>query len=137
MGAGQPRAIIDWQRVDSLATAHCSITGIAGVLGINRATLTLAIERDKHMTVVEYRAKMRETGTTLMREAIYEAGLKGNLIAQIFWLKNRDNWADKAIMQHEMLPPVQLQLPEGMEPDKMKMIESFFNPNTKKDGDGD
>jgi hypothetical protein len=132
---GHPLTVIDWDKVDEMAKAHCSITGIAGVLGVSRGTLASAIEREQKMTVSEYRNQRRETGTALMRGAIYGAGLKGNIIAQIFWLKNRDGWADKAIMQHEMLPPVQLQLPTDMEGDKMKMIESFFNPD--KDGDNE
>jgi hypothetical protein len=133
-GVGQPRAVIPWDQVDEMARAHCSITGIAGVLGISRATLTDAIEREYNITVSEYRNERREHGTALMRGAIYNAGLKGNIIAQIFWLKNRDGWTDRAVMQHEMLPPVQLQLPADMEHDKQKMIEQFFNPEMKSDG---
>jgi len=131
-GVGQPRAIIDWKKVEQLATAHCSITGIAKILGYSPATLSKAIEREYKILSTEYLHEHRQHGIDLMRSAIYKAGLQGNIIAQIFWLKNRDGWADKTQIQHEMLPPVQLQLPADVNLQDAKMIEQFFNAN--KDG---
>ena len=83
------------------------------------------------MRATDYLQERKEEGTALMREAIYKEGLNGNIIAQIFWLKNRDGWSDKTLMQHEMLPPVQLSLPSDVSQQDVKMVEEFFN--AKKD----
>lgn len=127
--AGRPRAKIEWERVDELARAHCSLRAIAKILKYDPQTLTLAIKRDKKMYATDYLHSLKEEGTALMREAIYKAGIEGNIIAQIFWLKNRDGWADKALVQHELLPPVQLSLPTDVSGEDVKMIEKFFNPD--------
>lgn len=126
-GRGQPRAKIDWERVDDFAKAHCSITAIAKILKYSAPTLSKAIEREKKMLSTDYLHELKEEGTALMREAIYNAGLKGNIIAQIFWLKNRDGWSDKAVVTHEGLAPVQLALAPDINMQDAKMIENFFN----------
>ncbi len=130
---GKPRANIDWTRVDEMARAHVNITAIARILNINKITLASAIEREFGLRASHYLQERKEEGTGLMREAIYRAGIEGNIIAQIFWLKNRDGWADKALVQHEVLPPVQLQLPPGVDEKSTKMVMEFFN--TDDDGD--
>jgi hypothetical protein len=129
--AGRPKAKIDWKRVDELLQAHCSMAGIARIIGIAPVTLRGAIEREFKMLTTDYIEERKEEGTALMREAIYKEGLGGNIIAQIFWLKNRDGWSDKTLMQHEMLPPVQLSLPNDISQQDVKMVEEFFN--VKKD----
>lgn len=128
---GQPRAKIDWERVDELARAHCSMTAIAKILKYSAVTLSRAIERDFKMRASDYLHERKEEGTGLMREAIYQAGINGNIIAQIFWLKNRDGWSDKALVQHEMLPPVQVSLPADVSQEDAKMIEEFFNDDKR------
>lgn len=124
---GGPRAIINWERVKELGRAHVSASAIARVLGYEKTTLYRNIEYKYGMNASAYLHSLHEEGTALMREAIYNAGIKGNIIAQIFWLKNRDGWADKAIVQHELLPPVQISLPPGVDEKEAKMIEAFFN----------
>ena len=129
--AGRPKAIIDWKRVDELARAHVNASAISRILGYDKATLYRNIEYKYKMNASDYLHERHDEGTGLMREAIYKAGIQGNIIAQIFWLKNRDNWADKALVQHEILPPVQISLPPGVDEADAKMIEEFFN--AKKD----
>jgi hypothetical protein len=125
---GRPRAKIDWERVDELARAHCSVTAIAKILKYSAPTLSLAIEREKKMYATDYLFLLKEEGTALMREAIYQAGIKGNIIAQIFWLKNRDGWSDKSTISHEgILPPVQITLAPDINLKDAKMIENFLN----------
>jgi hypothetical protein len=125
---GQPRAKIDWKRVDELARAHCSLTAIARVLGYYTGTIADAIKREFKMSASDYLHERKEEGTGLMRESIYKAGIDGNIIAQIFWLKNRDGWSDKATVTHEgILPPVQINLAPDISQQDAKMIENFFN----------
>jgi hypothetical protein len=131
MAAGRPKAKIDWKRVDELAKAHINASAISRILGYEKATLYRNIEYKYKMKATDYLHSLHEEGTGLMREAIYKAGLQGNIIAQIFWLKNRDGWADKQQVTHEMLPPVQISLPPDVNIQDAKMIEEFFN--AKKD----
>jgi hypothetical protein len=79
------------------------MTGIAKIMKYSTPTISLAIERTFNMRATDYLHERKEEGTALMREAIYEAGLKGNIIAQIFWLKNRDGWSDRQQVTHEIL----------------------------------
>lgn len=131
---GQPRAKIDWERVDELARAHCTVTSIAKILGYDKVTLYRNIEYKFKMKATDYLHERKEEGTGLMREAIYKAGLSGNIIAQIFWLKNRDGWSDKATVTHEgILPPVQINLAPDISQGDAKMIENFFNGLTDDD----
>ena len=129
--AGRPKAIINWKRVDELARAHVNASAISRILGYDKITLYRNIEYKYKMKATDYLHERHDEGTGLMREAIYKAGIQGNIIAQIFWLKNRDGWADKALVQHEILPPVQISLPPGVDEADAKMIEEFFN--AKKD----
>src|SRR5665648_83317 len=108
---GRPKAKIDWKRVDELGRAHVNASAISRVLGYSKATLYRNIEYKFKIHASDYLQELHEEGTALMREAIYKAGIDGNIIAQIFWLKNRDGWADKQQVTHEMLPPVQISLP--------------------------
>ena len=127
MTAGRPRAKIDWKRVDELAHAHVNASAISRILGYEKATLYRNIEAKFKMNASDYLHSRHEEGPALMRESIYKAGIEGNIIAQIFWLKNRDGWADKQQVTHEMLPPVQISLPPGVDIQDAKMIEEFFN----------
>jgi len=129
--AGRPKAIIDWKRVDELARAHVNASAISRILGYDKITLYRNIEYKYKMKATDYLHERHDEGTGLMREAIYKAGIQGNIIAQIFWLKNRDGWADKQQVTHEILPPVQISLPPGVDEADAKMIEEFFN--AKKD----
>ena len=129
--AGRPKAKIDWKRVDELAHAHVNASAISRILGYSRMTLYRNIEYKYKMNASDYLHERHEEGTGLMREAIYKSAIEGNIIAQIFWLKNRDGWADKQQVTHEVLPPVQISLPPDVNIKDAKMIEEFFN--TKKD----
>jgi hypothetical protein len=131
--AGRPKAKIDWERVDQLARAHCSMTGIAKIMKYSTPTISLAIERTFNMRATDYLHERKEEGTALMREAIYEAGLKGNIIAQIFWLKNRDGWSDRQQVTHEILPTIQVALPGDTTEQDSKMIQEFFKTGDNED----
>lgn len=82
----------------------------AFLLSLERGTsITEACEnaRISRMTVWRWRKKYKgfdskvllviDSRTQSMEDALYASGLKGNVIAQIFWLKNRakDRWKDK------------------------------------------
>jgi len=125
--AGRPKSQIDWKRVDELARAHVNASAISRILGYDKVTLYRNIEYKYKVKATDYLHERHVEGTGLMREAIYKAGIQGNIIAQIFWLKNRDGWTDKALVQHEVLPPVLLSLPPEANDEDAKMIEAFIN----------
>lgn len=135
MRPGRKRAIIDWERVQQLGHAHCSASAISRILGYDKVTLYRNIEFKFKVPASEYLHSLHDEGVALMREQIYLQGLNGNIIAQIFWLKNRDGWSDKQLVQHELLPPVQISLPPGTDEKEAKMIEAFFKTSTDEDNE--
>ncbi len=45
---------------------------------------------------------IRNARTQVMEDALFQSGIKGNVVAQIFWLKNRGGgeWKDKQEIEH-------------------------------------
>ena len=68
---------------------------IAKNMGVSVATL-YNWKRD-HLEILEALKESKEVADRNVENALYEAALKGNITAQIFWLKNRKpkDWREK------------------------------------------
>lgn len=72
-----------------------SISEFAEAAGVTRVTIWLWRKKykgfdDKVLSIIDSR-------TQSVEDALYASAIKGNVVAQIFWLKNRgkDRWKDK------------------------------------------
>ena len=70
---------------------------IAKNMGVSVATL-YNWKRD-HLEILEALKESKEVADRNVENALYEAALKGNITAQIFWLKNRKpkDWREKQL----------------------------------------
>ena len=68
---------------------------IAHNMGINYSTLRLW--KDKYPALLAVLKEGKDVVDRAVENALYEAALKGNITAQIFWLKNRKpkDWREK------------------------------------------
>ena len=70
---------------------------IAKNMGIG--TTTLYRWKEEHREIREVLKETKEVADRNVENALYEAALKGNITAQIFWLKNRKpkDWREKQL----------------------------------------
>lgn len=72
---GQPKAIIDWKRVDDLLIAGCSGREIAGNLGLNPNTIYSRCVTDHGIEFSEYSRQKSEKGESILRAHQYAKAL--------------------------------------------------------------
>ena len=67
---------------------------------INQATFWRWRKQDKKLDKIVI--QVLESRTQTVEDALYTGATKGNVVAQIFWLKNRakDRWKDKQEYEH-------------------------------------
>ena len=77
-------------------------------LGVARQTMWKLRKKDPAFATAE--AEVLNTRSELVEDALYQNALKGNVIAQIFWLKNRDHrrWKDRHEVAHDVANPTSL-----------------------------
>lgn len=87
--AGQPKAIIDWKKVDDLLIAGCSGREIAGQLGIYHGTLYDRCFTDNGIQFSEYSQQKYSKGDALLRATQFAKALGKNKDADntmLIWL---------------------------------------------------
>jgi len=75
MGAGRPRAIINWDDVDRLLIAGCSGVEVAASHGLNPATIYDRCEKDHGTSFSEYSQEKKAKGQSLIRVQQFEKAL--------------------------------------------------------------
>lgn len=70
-GRGQPKADIDWKKVDDLLIAGCMGTGIAAYIGISPETLYDRCLIDKGKLFSRYSQEKKEKGDEILRAHQY------------------------------------------------------------------
>ena len=113
---------INIERVAELAGQGLTTKQIAHCCGFSRATLYSRMKTDSD--VLDAVKKGRAMGLQTVTNALFESAVKGNVTAQIFYLKNRDpkRWRDRRIHEqydtkskHVPLLPFQFVSPTGRE----------------------
>ena len=87
------RVKIDLKEVQKLASRGLSLEQIAAALGFS--VKTLARKRAEMSELSEAIEKGRAQGINTIANALFENAEKGNVTAQIFFLKARAQWKDK------------------------------------------
>ena len=85
IGAGRPKAKIDWDKVGKYLQAQCSTVGIAGLLGISPDTLYKRCKEDNKIEYTAFSELKKAEGKELLRAKQFESAMKGNIPMGI-WL---------------------------------------------------
>jgi len=101
--------MIDWKLVDDLLISGCLGTEVAAHFGIHAETLYRRCEKDKKVGFSEYLRQKRAKGDCLIREAQFDAAVRGRDRGMLIWLgKNRLGQSDKAEVAHKREMPIQI-----------------------------
>lgn len=100
--------------VEGWARDGLSNEQIAANLGVNVATLYEW--RLRHPEFAESIKKGKEVADREVENALHQSALSGNIVAQIFWLKNRKpgQWRDKQDVEHSGGLEIKVKLPEDL-----------------------
>jgi predicted transcriptional regulator len=105
-------------RVQALARKGLSMDQIADCLGISRATLYK--HKSIHADFADAIRVGQAKGVARVANALFESAMKGNVTAQIFFLKNRDMvaWQDRSVLaaNHTVTSKDEKDIEEGMTP---------------------
>jgi hypothetical protein len=85
-----------------LARNYCLLGATDAQLAqfFNTSDRTIRTWKDKHADFAAALAHGKQMADAKVAGALYDNALGGNVVAQIFWMKNRQNWRDK--VDHEM-----------------------------------
>ena len=99
--AAKNKRIAKWEEPENLvklegwARAGLSMEQIAKNMGVSKVTLYKY--QDESIYIMNALKKGKEVCDFAVENALYTAAISGNVVAQIFWLKNRmpESWKDK------------------------------------------
>ena len=94
--------VIDHDKVEQLAAQGLGPTQIARALGISWDTYNKNKKRSSELSEAIKRSEAR--GLAKVTNSLFKSANQGNVTAQIFYLKNRDqkNWADRLETNHSI-----------------------------------
>ena len=87
----QPR--VDLDEIEMMASVGMTTKQIADALHIAPSTFGKLVKNDP--TVQEAIDRGTARGVKMVTDSLFQNAMKGNVAAQIFWLKNRGAWQDK------------------------------------------
>jgi hypothetical protein len=91
----RPKVQIDWDRVGQMLEAGCSGVGIAGVLGIDEATLRKRCPKDLKISFSEFAQQKKAKGDDLLRLKQFDMAMKGDKTLLIWLGKQRLEQAER------------------------------------------
>jgi hypothetical protein len=99
---GRKPIVIDHDKVEQLAAQGLGPTQIARALGISWDTYNKNKKRSSELSEAIKRGEAR--GLAKVTNSLFKSANQGNVTAQIFYLKNRDqkNWADRLETNHSI-----------------------------------
>ena len=99
---GRKPIVIDHDKVEQLAAQGLGPTQIARALGISWDTYNKNKKRSSELSEAIKRSEAR--GLAKVTNSLFKSANQGNVTAQIFYLKNRDqkNWADRLETNHSI-----------------------------------
>jgi hypothetical protein len=92
-GAVQPFPKVDLDEVEAMASVGMTTQQIADALHIAPSIFGKMLKNDPLVQEAVDRGKAR--GVKMVTDSLFANAMKGNVAAQIFWLKNRGQWQDK------------------------------------------
>jgi len=91
----------DWSKLDGMLMFDASKNLCSRELGVSDETIERRIRDEHDCTFSEYKKKQLEKTVLKLKQKLIQMGLKGNLGALIFALKNLSDWTDKVTQTTE------------------------------------
>lgn len=92
----------DWGKLDGFLEYGATKKVAAAAIFVSEDTLERRIKEKFGLTFGEYRAEKSAVMALRLKQAIITNALKGNVVAQIFALKNVAGWTDKVDNVHSI-----------------------------------
>lgn len=90
---------IDWKQVENCFRAGCNVTEAAQYVGISDETLRRHYkaykQKETGLEFVDYVAQFKGKGSALRKVKAMDMAMSGNVVMNIFLLKNLEGYADK------------------------------------------
>lgn len=92
-GQNYPLPRVDLDEIEMMASVGMTTKQIAEALHINPSVFGRLLTNDPVVQEAVDRGLAR--GIKMVTDSLFQNAMKGNVAAQIFWLKNKGQWADK------------------------------------------
>lgn len=92
-GSSYPLPRVDLDEIEMMASVGMTTKQIAEALHINPSVFGRLLTNDPVVQEAVDRGTAR--GVKMVTDALFQNAMKGNVAAQIFFLKNKASWADK------------------------------------------
>lgn len=92
-GSVQKYPKVDLDEIEMMASVGMTTKQIADALHLAPSVFGKMQTNDPYITEAVERGKAR--GVKMVTDSLFQNAMKGNVAAQIFWLKNRGQWQDK------------------------------------------
>lgn len=92
-GQNYPLPRVDLDEIEMMASVGMTTKQIAEALHVNPSVFGRLLANDPVVQEAVDRGVAR--GVKMVTDSLFQNAMKGNVAAQIFWLKNRGAWQDK------------------------------------------
>lgn len=111
----RPKIPISLKQVEALAAQGLTRKQIAEALGISPATVYDRQRKDEDFKAAIKRGKAK--GIVKVSNALFQQAIKGNITAQIFYLKTQAGWKEKDRLDVKQQGSVQINFVDDLKPD--------------------
>ena len=111
----RPKIPISLKQVEALAAQGLTRKQIAEALGISPATVYDRQRKDEDFKAAIKRGKAK--GIAKVSNALFQQAIKGNITAQIFYLKTQAGWKEKDRLDVKQQGSVQINFVDDLKPD--------------------
>lgn len=84
---------VDLDEIEMMASVGMTVKQIADALHLSPSVFGRLVKNDPVVQEAIDRGTAR--GVKMVTDSLFQNAMKGNVAAQIFWLKNRGSWQDK------------------------------------------
>lgn len=99
-GSSYPLPRVDLDEIEMMASVGMTTKQIADALHINPSVFGRLLKNDPVVQEAVDRGLAR--GVKMVTDSLFQNAMKGNVAAQIFWLKNRGAWQDKTDIDQKL-----------------------------------
>lgn len=92
-GQTYPLPRVDLDEIEMMASVGMTVKQIADALHLSPSVFGKLVKNDPLVQEAIDRGTAR--GVKMVTDSLFQNAMKGNVAAQIFWLKNRGAWQDK------------------------------------------